>query len=69
MSLSSLRSGYELFLSTIQARRWKGDVCQAFLAYVVAKPEVEADLREISMVREFSDVFREDLRDCPHNKI
>jgi hypothetical protein len=44
-------------LSAIQARKWVKDGAQAYLAYVMAKPEVEAKLEDIPVVRDFPDVF------------
>jgi hypothetical protein len=44
-------------LPAIQASKWVKDGAQAYLAYVMAKPEVEAKLEDIPVVRDFLDVF------------
>lgn len=42
-----------------------GEGCQAFLACVVMKLDVEANLQEILVVRGFLDVFPEDVLGLP----
>jgi hypothetical protein len=41
----------------IQARKCVSNGAQAYLAYVIAKPEVETKLEDIPAVRDFLDVF------------
>lgn len=56
MRVSCTRATTPLLLA-IQARKWVRDGAQAYLAYVIAEPEVGAKLQDIPAVRDFLDVF------------
>ena len=54
-------------ISTLEAKRLnKG--CKAYLAHVVDKSTSEVTLRSVPIVREFSDVFLEDLPRLPPDR-
>jgi hypothetical protein len=56
-------------LSALQARKSIRDGAYAYLAYVTAKPEVEAKLEDIPVVRHYSDVFAEVTKLPPDREI
>ncbi|KAI5649734.1 hypothetical protein M9H77_35739 [Catharanthus roseus] len=56
------------FLSGMKARKllWKG--CQGYLAYLLNKPKEEVKLDTVPVVREFVDVFPEELTTLPPDR-
>jgi hypothetical protein len=44
-------------LSAIEPSKWVRDGAQAYLAYIIAEPDVEAKLDDIPVGSDFSDVF------------
>ncbi|XP_057954641.1 uncharacterized protein LOC131148748 [Malania oleifera] len=52
-------------LSAIQEKRLLRDGCQGHLAFVKKAPKEELKLEDIPVIREFSDVFLEDLLGLP----
>ncbi|GAV68839.1 RVP_2 domain-containing protein [Cephalotus follicularis] len=53
------------FISTIQAKRLLGSGCEGYLAYVVDTSEEKTKIEDVHVVKEFTDVFPEDLPGIP----
>ncbi|XP_074351441.1 uncharacterized protein LOC141690549 [Apium graveolens] len=54
-------SGCGKFISAIKAKKMIAHGCEAFLAHVIDTSKVQPELKDVLVVREFSDVFPEDL--------
>ena len=52
-------------ISTMQARRIMRKGCETFLALILDSKRGQVDVENIPVVREFSDVFPEELPDIP----
>ena len=55
-------------ISLMQARRFLRKVCEAFLALVLDSRRVQVKLEDIPVVKEFPDVFLEELLGLPLKK-
>ena len=49
----------------MQARRFLRNGCEAFLAVVLDSKRGQVNLEDISVIKEFSDVFQEELPGLP----
>ncbi|XP_074342586.1 uncharacterized protein LOC141680191 [Apium graveolens] len=58
----------QLFLTVVQAKKFLRKGCEAFLAYVVDTKREVPSLEEILVVKEFSDVFPEELPGLPPDR-
>ncbi|XP_028051737.1 uncharacterized protein LOC114256318 [Camellia sinensis] len=56
------------FISSLQANRILRKGCHGYLACVVSTEQLEQKLEELPVVREFVDVFLEDLPNLPSNR-
>ena len=62
----SIRSGaMSNVISAMQAMRLMGKGCETFLASILDSKRGQVDLKKIPVVREFLDVFSEELSDIP----
>ena len=52
----------------LEAKRLLHKGCEAYLAHVIDTSTLEVTLRSVSIVREFSDVFPEDLSGLPPDR-
>ncbi|XP_074356031.1 uncharacterized protein LOC141695701 [Apium graveolens] len=58
-------SGCGKFISAIKAKKMIAHGCEGFLAHVIDTSKVQPDLEDVLVVREFSDVFPDDLEGLP----
>ncbi|XP_074337594.1 uncharacterized protein LOC141674791 [Apium graveolens] len=58
-------SGCGKFISAIKAKKMIAHGFEGFLAYVIDMSKVQPELEDVLVVREFSDVFPEDLEGLP----
>ena len=55
-------------ISVLEAKRLLHKGCEAYLAHVINTSTLEMTLENVPVVREFSDVFLEDLSRLPSNR-
>ena len=55
-------------ISTMQARRFMRKGCETFLAVILDSKRGQVDVEKIPVVREFPDVFPEELPGIPHER-
>ena len=55
-------------ISTMQARRFMRKGCETFLAVILDSKRGQVDVEKIPVVREFPDVFSEELPGIPHER-
>ena len=55
-------------ISTMQARRFMRKGCETFLAVILDSKRSQVDVEKIPVVREFPDVFPEELPGIPHER-
>ena len=55
-------------ISTMQARRFMRKRCETFLAVILDSKRSQVDVEKIPVVREFPDVFPEELPGIPHER-
>ena len=55
-------------ISTLEAKRLLHKGCEAYLAYVIGTSTLKVTLRSVPIVREFLDVFLEDLPGLPPDR-
>ena len=58
-------SGLGKFILAIKAKRMIAHGCEGYLAHVIDKTKVQSKLEDVLVVREFPDVFPEDLEGLP----
>ncbi|XP_074355489.1 uncharacterized protein LOC141695133 [Apium graveolens] len=61
-------SGCGKFISAIKAKKMIAHGCEGFLAHVIDTSKVQPDLEDVLVVREFSDVFPDDLEGLPSER-